>query len=214
MYYNEVCLISLHWQNGEDISAYISSEDATGDLMLIPSQMGRKVLLRVSRGIEEWNHTYTNLKASSLYRLMLQLEMVKSSPKVKTNNNPQASLFQGLMFPNLAFLPQNTPLLAFITVNGEDLADVQVRHCRRCRTICTCEWDLTTVIAIAGYRNVSEDDWTLDTVHTRRSYQCWTRSGEWVLITLSIFLHLAAGIYWDMIVKPGYSVSLPIDGTI
>ena len=132
MYYDEVCLISLHWQNGEDISAYISPEDATGDLMLIPSQMDRKVLLHVSRGMEEWNHTYTNLKASSLYRLMLQLEMVKSSPKVKNNNNLQASLFQGLMFPNLAFLPQNTPLLAFITVNGEDLADVQVRHCRRC----------------------------------------------------------------------------------
>jgi len=108
------CWNSIDSGNGEDISAYISPEDATGDLMLIPSQMGRKVLLRVSRGREEWNHTYTNLKASSLYRLMLQLEMVKSSPK-------------------------NTPLLAFITVNGEDLADVQVRHCRRCRTICICE---------------------------------------------------------------------------
>jgi len=54
--------------------------------------MGRKVLLRISRGMEEWNHTYTNLKASSLYRLMLQLEMVRSSPKVKNNNNPQATV--------------------------------------------------------------------------------------------------------------------------
>ena len=119
-----VYLISLHWQNGEDISAYISPEDATGDLMIVPLKMDRNVLFRVSRGMEEWNHAFTRLKASSLYRLMLQLEIIKSNPKVR--NSLQASLLQRLMYPNFAFLPQNSPLLAFVTVNGEDVADVQV----------------------------------------------------------------------------------------
>ena len=43
--------------------------------MLLSLEMGQKVLLQISRGKEEWSHTFTELKPSSLYRVTLEVSM-------------------------------------------------------------------------------------------------------------------------------------------
>ena len=58
-----------------------------------------RVLLQVSRRKEEWSHTFTDLKPSSLYRVTLEV----SKPD-----------------------PESSPLLVFVTVDGDTVAHLQV----------------------------------------------------------------------------------------
>ena len=114
--------------------------DGTAELMLLSLEMGQKVLLQISRGKEEWSHTFTELKPSSLYRVTL--EVSKPDPEVRkvATMYCQALLQKTCTYMRqlkVGFLLQSCPLPVFVTVNGDTVAHLQVSIVLLCMQVAT-----------------------------------------------------------------------------
>ena len=105
-----------------------SLSDGTGELLLVSLEMGQKVLLQVSRRKEEWSRTFTDLKPSSLYRVTLAVS--KPDPEVRKVDKIYALLQKtctyGILKLKIVCFLQSSPLLVFVTVNGDTVAHLQV----------------------------------------------------------------------------------------
>ena len=104
--------------------------DGTGELLLLSLEMGQKVLLQVSKRKEEWSHTFTDLKPSSLYRVTLGVSKldpeVRKVAKIYCQALLQKTCTCGILKLKIGFLVQSYPLLVFVTVNGDTVAHLQV----------------------------------------------------------------------------------------
>ena len=101
-----------------------------GEILLLSLEMGQKVLLQVSRRKEEWSHTFTDLKPSSLYRVTLEVSKpdpeVRKVAKIYCQALLQKTCAYGILKLKIGFLVQSSPLLVFVTVNGDTVAHLQV----------------------------------------------------------------------------------------
>ena len=107
-----------------------SLSDGTGELLLVSLEMGQKALLQVSRRKEEWSHTFTDLKPSSLYRVTLAVSKpdpeVRKVAKIYCQALLQKTCTHGILKLKIVCFLQSSPLLVFVTVNEDTVAHLQV----------------------------------------------------------------------------------------